>query len=48
MARTRTETAVPTVDLTHDLNELAALAARVGSVDELLRRGLDWLARLAP
>ncbi len=48
MARTSTEAPVPTVDLTHDLNELAALAARVESVDELLRRGLDWLARLAP
>jgi len=48
VARTRTEAPVPTVDLTHDLNELAALAARVESVDELLRRGLDWLARLAP
>ena len=48
MARAGTETAVPTVDLTHDLNELAALAARVESVDELLRRGLDWLARLLP
>ena len=38
----------PAVDLTHDLRELAALASRVESVDELLRRGLDWLSRVAP
>jgi transcriptional regulator with GAF, ATPase, and Fis domain len=38
----------PTVDLTQDLRELAALASRLESIDELLRRGLDWLARLAP
>src|SRR5260221_7625409 len=38
----------PSVDLTHDLRELAVLASRVESVDELLRRGLDWLSRVAP
>src|SRR6266571_729262 len=48
MAKAGAGAAAPTVDLTHDLNELAALAARVESVDELLRRGLDWLARLLP
>jgi len=48
VARTSTDAVAPSVDLTHDLSELAALAARVESVDELLRRGLDWLARVAP
>jgi transcriptional regulator with GAF, ATPase, and Fis domain len=36
------------LDLAGDLDELAALAASEDSVDALLRRGLDWLARLAP
>jgi transcriptional regulator with GAF, ATPase, and Fis domain len=36
------------VDLTADLKELAALAGDAEASDELLRRGLDWLARVAP
>lgn len=41
------EDMLPPVDLTSDLRELAHLATGE-SLDELLRRGLDWLARLAP
>jgi transcriptional regulator with GAF, ATPase, and Fis domain len=38
-----------TLDLTHDLADLASLAAAgEADLDDLLRRGLDWLARLAP
>jgi transcriptional regulator with GAF, ATPase, and Fis domain len=36
------------LDLTRDLRELARLAATDDGLDDLLRRGLDWLARLAP
>jgi transcriptional regulator with GAF, ATPase, and Fis domain len=36
------------VDLTRDLGELATLAADDEGLDDLLRRGLDWLARVAP
>jgi formate hydrogenlyase transcriptional activator len=36
------------LDLARDLDELASLVASEDSVDDLLRRGLDWLARLAP
>jgi transcriptional regulator with GAF, ATPase, and Fis domain len=38
----------PTVDLTQDLKELVTLATREDGVDGLLRRGLDWLGRIAP
>ena len=38
-----------TLDLTSDLADLAHLAAQGdASVDELLRRGLEWLAKVAP
>src|SRR5882724_4451185 len=40
--------ASPTVDLTQDLKELVTLAAREDGVEGLLRRGLDWLGRIAP
>ena len=43
-----TAPAVRPLDLARDLDELASLVASEDSVDELLRRGLDWLARLAP
>lgn len=36
------------IDLTRDLKDLVRLAAREDGVDDLLRRGLDWLARIAP
>jgi transcriptional regulator with GAF, ATPase, and Fis domain len=36
------------LDLTRDLGELATLAAGDEGLDDLLRRGLDWLARIAP
>lgn len=36
------------VDLTKDLKELVGLATYEQSERELLRRGLDWLARVAP
>jgi len=36
------------IDLTADLRELVQLAATPDSVEDLLRRGLDWLARIAP
>jgi transcriptional regulator with GAF, ATPase, and Fis domain len=36
------------VDLTSDLKELVSLAAREDGMDDLLRRGLDWLVRVAP
>ncbi len=41
---------VPTapLDLTEDLRELVQLAAREDTVQDLLRRGLDWLSRVAP
>ncbi|HYC78892.1 MAG TPA: sigma 54-interacting transcriptional regulator [Planctomycetota bacterium] len=35
-------------DVAGDLNELARLAADDGGMDALLRRGLDWVARIAP
>jgi transcriptional regulator with GAF, ATPase, and Fis domain len=38
----------PAVDLTADLKELVQLASTTEALDDLLRRGLDWLARLAP
>src|SRR5689334_8398450 len=36
------------LDLTHDVRELVRIAAEGDGLDELLRRGLDWLARIAP
>jgi hypothetical protein len=36
------------LDLTHDLGHLVDLAASPAAVDELLRRGLDWVSKLAP
>ncbi len=36
------------IDFVRDLQELATLAASDQAVDDLLRRGLDWLARIAP
>jgi transcriptional regulator with GAF, ATPase, and Fis domain len=36
------------LDLTKDLQKLVALAAEDDGVDDLLRRGLDWLARIVP
>ena len=36
------------VDLTKDLRELVSFATHEQSERELLRRGLDWLARVAP
>jgi transcriptional regulator with GAF, ATPase, and Fis domain len=36
------------IDLTRDLEELASLAGDGEALDDLLRRGLDWLARVAP
>jgi len=41
-------TATRTIDLAHDLDELATLAVSEDTVDDLVRRGLDWLGRLAP
>jgi len=44
-------TAVPPlrpVDLARDLQELATLVGSEQAVDDVLRRGLDWLARVAP
>ncbi len=38
----------PPVDLTQDLREVVRLAATEGALQDLLRRGLDWLARIAP
>ncbi|MBK8169166.1 MAG: sigma 54-interacting transcriptional regulator [Sandaracinaceae bacterium] len=38
----------PSVDLTKDLRDMARLASLEDGLDDLLRRGLDWLARLAP
>jgi len=35
------------MDLTSDLKDLAELAASE-EVDDLVRRGLDWISRLAP
>lgn len=45
MARVRPR---PVHDLARDLRTLAAVAASADSVDDLLRRGLDWLGRLVP
>lgn len=36
------------LDLTQDLKELVQLAAADDGLDDLLRRGLDWVGRLAP
>src|SRR5215510_7250028 len=36
------------VDLARDLSELATLVGSEQAVDDVLRRGLDWLARVAP
>jgi transcriptional regulator with GAF, ATPase, and Fis domain len=36
------------IDLTRDLKELVGLATGEQAENELLRRGLDWLARVAP
>jgi transcriptional regulator with GAF, ATPase, and Fis domain len=36
------------VDLARDLQELATLVGSEQAVDDVLRRGLDWLARVAP
>ena len=38
----------PPVDLTQDLREFVRLAATEDALQDLLRRGLDWLARIAP
>ena len=38
----------PAVDLTADLKELVHIASTADALDDLLRRGLDWLARLVP
>ncbi len=38
----------PPLDLTQDLRELVRLTAKEDTVADLLRRGLDWLARIAP
>ena len=35
-------------DLARDLQELATLVGSEQAVDDVLRRGLDWLARVAP
>jgi transcriptional regulator with GAF, ATPase, and Fis domain len=37
----------PAIDLVQDLQELARLAPSEGALDDLLRRGLDWLERVA-
>ncbi len=42
------ERSLPALDLTHDLRALATLATDDDGLDDLVRRGLDWLARLAP
>jgi transcriptional regulator with GAF, ATPase, and Fis domain len=36
------------LDLVQDLQELARLVPAEGALDDLLRRGLDWLERVAP
>jgi transcriptional regulator with GAF, ATPase, and Fis domain len=36
------------IDLAQDVQELATLATSDQAVEDLLRRGLDWLARVAP
>ncbi|HZX42843.1 MAG TPA: sigma 54-interacting transcriptional regulator, partial [Myxococcaceae bacterium] len=36
------------MDLARDLQELATLVGSEQAVDDVLRRGLDWLARVAP
>jgi hypothetical protein len=38
----------PPVDLTRDLKELVGLATAEQAERELMRRGLEWLARMAP
>ncbi|HZJ55583.1 MAG TPA: sigma 54-interacting transcriptional regulator [Myxococcaceae bacterium] len=43
-----TATSVRPVDLARDLQELATLVGSEQAVDDVLRRGLDWLARVAP
>ena len=43
-----TKTHQQTLDLTNDLKELTRLATSEQSESELLRRGLDWLSRVAP
>lgn len=43
-----TDTSLPTLDLTRDLRELVRLAGVDDGLDDLLRRGLDWLGRVAP
>lgn len=43
-----TEDALPSVDLTKDLREMARIATLEDGLEDLLRRGLDWLQRLAP
>lgn len=37
-----------TIDLTEDLRRLALVATGADAVNELVRRGLEWLARVAP
>jgi transcriptional regulator with GAF, ATPase, and Fis domain len=39
---------LPALDLTGDLRALASLATDDDGLDDLVRRGLEWLARLAP
>jgi transcriptional regulator with GAF, ATPase, and Fis domain len=42
------ERRLPDLDLTSDLRALATLTNDDDGLDDLVRRGLDWLARLAP
>jgi transcriptional regulator with GAF, ATPase, and Fis domain len=39
---------LPALDLTRDLKDLARLATDGDGLDDLVRRGLDWLGRVAP
>jgi transcriptional regulator with GAF, ATPase, and Fis domain len=43
-----TPAALPPLDLTQDLKDLARLATTDDAVDDLLRRGLEWLGRITP
>ena len=43
-----TEHSLPSVDLTKDLREMARIATLEDGLEDLLRRGLDWLERIAP
>ena len=39
---------LPLEDLTHDLRELARMAADDETAEALLHRGLEWITRIAP